>query len=182
MRLWNKQQEKLFFINSMNSVSSQQLFYKTDDGKYLAYWPKGYRGVKSTLQSRNSLIGNFTENWVYNLFKSLIEDDDLSGFVNELENLMCEEVEISQHTDGSVSFSTFGEVPYSWRETFNEILKKNFNDVSVNINAEEESPLKIDLRNGELNEIPGETLVYYPGYEDELIDIPIRKNVKFSIC
>ncbi len=78
MRLWNKQQEKLFFINSMNSVSSQQLFYKTDDGKYLAYWPKGYRGVKSTLQSRNSLIGNFTENWVYNLFKSLIEDDDLS--------------------------------------------------------------------------------------------------------
>lgn len=97
--------------------------------------------------------------------------DDLSGFVNELENLMCEEVETTIHTDGSVSFSTYGEVPYSWRETFNEILKKNFNDVSVNINAEEESPLKFDLRNGELKEIPGETLVYYPGYEDELIDM-----------
>lgn len=100
-----------------------------------------------------------------------IEDDDLSGFVNELENLMCEEVEISQHTDGSVSFSTFGEVPYSWRETFNEILKKNFIDVSVNVNVEEESPLKIDLRNGELNEIPGETLVYYPGYEEDFIEM-----------
>ena len=99
------------------------------------------------------------------------EDDDLSGFVNELENLMCEEVEISQHTDGSVSFSTFGEVPYSWRETFNEILKKNFIDVSVNVNVEEESPLKIDLRNGELNEIPGETLVYYPGYEEDFIEM-----------
>ena len=70
--------------------------------------------------------------------------DDLSGFVNELENLMCEEVETTIHTDGSVSFSTYGEVPYSWRETFNEIMKKNFNHVSVNINAEEESPLKFD--------------------------------------
>lgn len=99
-----------------------------------------------------------------------IEDDDLSDFVNELENLMCEEVEITHHTDGSVSFSTDGEVPYSWRQTFNEILKKNFNDASVNVTVEE-SPLKIDLSNGELKEIPGETLVYYPGYEDELIDM-----------
>ena len=98
------------------------------------------------------------------------DGDDLSSFVNELENLMCEEVEISHHTDGSVSFSTDGEVPYSWRQTFNEILKKNFNAASVNV-TEEEYPLKIDLSNGELKEIPGETLVYFPGYEDELIDM-----------
>ena len=99
-----------------------------------------------------------------------IEGDDLSGFVNELENLMCEEVEITHHTDGSVSFSTYGEVPYSWRQTFNEILKKNFIDASVNVTVEE-SPLKIDLSNGELKEIPGETLVYYPGYEDDFIEM-----------
>ena len=99
-----------------------------------------------------------------------IDGDDLSSFVNELENIMCEEVEISHHTDGSVSFSTDGEVPYSWRQTFNEILKKNFNAASVNV-TEEEYPLKIDLSNGELKEIPGETLVYFPGYEDELIDM-----------
>ena len=43
----------------------------------MAYWPKGYRGQKSTLQSRNSLIGNFTEEWVCNLFKSLIDDENL---------------------------------------------------------------------------------------------------------
>ena len=99
-----------------------------------------------------------------------IDGDDLSSFVNELENLMCEEVEISHHTDGSVSFSTDGEVPYRWRQTFNEILKKNFNAASVNV-TEEEYPLKIDLSNVELKEIPGETLVYFPGYEDELIDM-----------
>lgn len=77
MRLWNKQQEKLFFINSRNLASPEQLFYKTDDGRYLAYWPKRYRGKKSTLQARNSLIGNFTENWVCDLFKELIDDKNL---------------------------------------------------------------------------------------------------------
>lgn len=77
MRLWNKNQEKLFFINSINLAFPSQLFYRTEDGKYLAYWPKGYRGKKSTLQSRNSLIGKYTEDWVCNLFDSLIADDDL---------------------------------------------------------------------------------------------------------
>ena len=75
MKLWNKSQEKLFFVNSKNVASPEQLFYKTDDGRYLAYWPKRYRGRKSTLQARNSLIGNFTENWVAELFDDLIGDD-----------------------------------------------------------------------------------------------------------
>ncbi len=77
MKLWNKQQEKLFFINSKSFASPEQLFYKTDDGRYLAYWPKRYKGKKSTLQARNSLIGNFTEKWVCDLFGSLIEDENL---------------------------------------------------------------------------------------------------------
>jgi hypothetical protein len=77
MRLWNKNQEKLFFIKSAKVAFPGQLFYRTDDEKYLAYWPKGYRGPKTTLQSRNSLIGNFTEDWVCELFSSLIDDDGL---------------------------------------------------------------------------------------------------------
>ncbi len=77
MILWNKNHEKLFFINSMKVAFPSQLFYKTDDCRYLAYWPKGYRGRKSTLQSRNSLIGEFTENWVFELFKKLIAKNNL---------------------------------------------------------------------------------------------------------
>ncbi|OEC97576.1 hypothetical protein A9505_05275 [Methanobrevibacter sp. A27] len=77
MRLWSKNQEKIFFINSRKVAFPSQLFYKTDDGRYLAYWPKDYRGRKSTLQSRNSLIGKFTEEWVCKLFGRLIVDDDL---------------------------------------------------------------------------------------------------------
>ena len=77
MKLWNKQQEKLFFLNSRNFASTEQLFYRTDDGRYLAYWPKRYKGRKTTLQARNSLIGNYTEKWVCDLFNELIEDESL---------------------------------------------------------------------------------------------------------
>lgn len=77
MRLWSKNQEKIFFNKSKNFASYQQLFYKTDDGRFLAYWPKGYSGVKSTLQSRNSLIGNFTEKWVCDLMNEILEDEEL---------------------------------------------------------------------------------------------------------
>ena len=77
MRLWNKHQEKLFFINSKSFASPEQLFYRTDDGRYLSYWPKRYKGRKTTLQARNSLIGNFTEKWVSDLFGALIEDENL---------------------------------------------------------------------------------------------------------
>ena len=77
MRLWSKNQEKLFFDKSRNFASYHQLFYRTDDGMYVAYWPKSYTGIKSTLQARNSLIGNFTEKWVCDLFNHILEDDDL---------------------------------------------------------------------------------------------------------
>ena len=77
MNLWNKNQEKLFFTESLKLAKANHLFYLDEDGRHLAYWPKSYRGVKSTLQSRNSLIGNYTEKWVSDLFSELIEDENL---------------------------------------------------------------------------------------------------------
>ena len=55
MNLWNKNQEKLFFTESLKLAKANHLFYLDEDGRHLAYWPKSYRGVKSTLQSRNSV-------------------------------------------------------------------------------------------------------------------------------
>lgn len=77
MRLWSKKQEKIFFDKSRNFATHQQLFYRTDDGRYVAYWPKGYDGAKSTLQARNSLIGNYTEKWVNDLLKHILKDTQL---------------------------------------------------------------------------------------------------------
>lgn len=77
MRLWGRNQEKIFFEKSRNFASYDQLFYRTNDERYVAYWPKGYDGPKSTLQARNSLIGNYTEKWVSDLIKHVLEDKNL---------------------------------------------------------------------------------------------------------
>jgi len=67
--LWNKQTEQNFF---REALQRDQLFYRTsDDRRFLAYWPKNYQGKKATLQSRNALIGAFTEQWVENLLQPL---------------------------------------------------------------------------------------------------------------
>lgn len=75
MQLWNQTHEKLFFENSKSFAAPEQLFNRTDDGRYVAYWPKNYTGRKSTLQARNSLIGNYTEKYVSDLFSQIINDE-----------------------------------------------------------------------------------------------------------
>lgn len=61
--LWAKETETDFFIKSLEVASPEQLFYVTKDRKYYAYWPKNYKGTKTTLQSRNAFIGAYTEKW-----------------------------------------------------------------------------------------------------------------------
>ena len=77
MELWNKEQERQFFNNSKNFASINQLFNETEDGRYVAYWPKNYKGKKTTLQSRNSLIGKYSEKWVGDVLNHLIKDRNL---------------------------------------------------------------------------------------------------------
>lgn len=66
--LWDKNQEKDFFTKSLEFATAEQLFYVTKDKKFYAYWPKTYKGTKTTLQSRNALIGSYTEKWTTDLF------------------------------------------------------------------------------------------------------------------
>ena len=76
--LWNKKQEKDFFVKSLEFATPEQLFYQVDNDKLYAYWPKGYKGIKTTLQSRNSLIGSFTERWTTDLFNEIAKK--LNGY------------------------------------------------------------------------------------------------------
>jgi hypothetical protein len=39
--LWDKDVEKKFFTESMGFATPEQLFYVTNNDKYVAYWPKG---------------------------------------------------------------------------------------------------------------------------------------------
>lgn len=100
-KLWNKEVEQRFFNEAQKFVTPEQLFYVSDAGKYLAYWPKGYDGTKSTLQSRNALIGNFTEKWSTDLIHEAIKDKRLFA----VQGAICNEIALSNQSPADVVIS-----------------------------------------------------------------------------
>ncbi len=71
MKLWNNETEIQFFTEALkNFASPEQLFYHLQGG-YFAYVPKGVDAEGQTLQSRNSLIGQFTEKWSKTIFEPI---------------------------------------------------------------------------------------------------------------
>ena len=101
-KLWSKNAELSFFKQCKKFASPEQLFYLTDENKYLAYWPKGYKGLKTTLQSRNSLIGNFTEKWTTDLINFILEDNDLYA----VQGVQCNEIGLNSRSPADVVIST----------------------------------------------------------------------------
>ncbi len=71
--LWSKEQEIKFFTEARRFAAPEQLFYLSDDNRYYSYWPKSYKGSKSTLQARNTLIGNYTERWAADLLSEFAQ-------------------------------------------------------------------------------------------------------------
>jgi len=102
LNLWNKNNEKEFFITSMQRYASpEQLFYITKDKKHLAYWPKKYEGKKTVLQSRNSLIGKFTEKWTADLVREAVKDKGLFT----VQDAVCEEIALLKSSPADVLIS-----------------------------------------------------------------------------
>jgi len=99
--LWSKDIEEKFFRESFKFASPEQLFYVADDNRYLAYWPKNYKGEKSTLQSRNSLIGQFTEKWTADLLKEIIKGTGLYS----VQGAKCDELALSEMSPADVVIS-----------------------------------------------------------------------------
>jgi hypothetical protein len=97
--LWNKNQEKEFFIKSLEFATPEQLFYLTKDKKYYAYWPKNYDGRKTTLQSRNALIGSYSEKWTTELFKEIGEK--VSGY--SVQGVVSEEIGLTRQSPADVA-------------------------------------------------------------------------------
>ena len=77
------------------------MFYVTDKNRYLSYWPKGYDGKKSTLQSRNALIGNFTEKWTTDLIQEIVKDKGLFA----VQGAICEEIALTNMSPADVVIS-----------------------------------------------------------------------------
>ena len=97
--LWYKDEEYKFFRKTLEITTPEQLFYLTEDGKYLAYWPKGYEGRKTTLQSRNAFVGSYTEKWVKELLSPIAKEFDSYA----IHNVVCEEIGIDERSPADIA-------------------------------------------------------------------------------
>ena len=102
MNLWNNDEELKFFKTALaNYAAPEKLFYHLDLG-YYAYIPKNYNTQNQTLQSRNSLIGRFTEKWARNIFEPIAKKNVLYA-VNGVE---CAEIGLSKISGADLAFCT----------------------------------------------------------------------------
>lgn len=100
MTLWNNDVEIKFFTEALkNFASPEKLFYSLQDG-YYAYIPKGSDAEGQTLQSRNSLIGQFTEKWCKTLFEPIAQE---LGFF-AVNGVICEEVGLTRQSSADLAF------------------------------------------------------------------------------
>nr|WP_198018162.1 hypothetical protein [Hippea jasoniae] len=97
--LWSKGEEYKFFKKILEIATPEQLLYLTEDGRYLAYWPKKYKGKKTTLQSRNAFIGSYTEKWVKDLLTPLAKELD----AHAIHNVVCEKIGIGERSAADVA-------------------------------------------------------------------------------
>ncbi|OGU31094.1 MAG: hypothetical protein A2057_12455 [Ignavibacteria bacterium GWA2_35_9] len=98
-QLWSKEKEIEFFIESRKFATPEQLFYVSDDKRYFAYWPKSYKGEKATLQSRNSLIGSFTEKYSVDLLQDFASKHNWFS----VQGVVCEEIGLTQQSSADVA-------------------------------------------------------------------------------
>lgn len=102
MALWSNDIEIQFFNEALkNFASPEKLFYKLNTG-YFAYIPKGIESEGHTLQSRNSLIGQFTEKWC----KSLLEPVAARFGLYAINGVVCEEIGLSRQSSADLALCT----------------------------------------------------------------------------
>ena len=105
--MWDTQDEKDFFNNALKSgfANEQDLFYEID-GKFLAYIPNIIKQKIPTLQSRNSLIGTFTETWCQRLLEPLAKRLNLFA----INGVVCDEFGLINKSRADLAFCTTNEI------------------------------------------------------------------------
>lgn len=102
MTLWNSDTEIQFFTEALkNFASPEQLFYNLQGG-YFAYVPKGSDAEGQTLQSRNSLIGQYTEKWCKTLLEPIANEFGLHA----VNSVVCDELGLSKRSCADLAFCT----------------------------------------------------------------------------
>lgn len=106
MKLWSNETEIQFFKEALkNFASPEQLFYNLQSG-YFAYIPKGSDAEGQTLQSRNSLIGQFTEKWCKTLFEPIAQELGLFA----INSVICDELALTRQSSADLAFCTTNDI------------------------------------------------------------------------
>ncbi len=102
MSLWNNETEIQFFNEALrNFASPEQIFYNLNSG-YFAYVPKSADGEGQTLQSRNLLIGQFTEKWTKDLFSPIASQLGLYA----VNSVVCDAISLPKRSRADLAFCT----------------------------------------------------------------------------
>jgi len=102
MEFWNNNIEIQFFTEALrNFASPEQLFYNLSGG-YFAYVPKGNDAEGQTLQSRNSLIGQFTEKWSKTFFEPIANSLGLYA----VNGVVCEDLGLTRQSSADLALCT----------------------------------------------------------------------------
>jgi len=98
--LWNQAVEVDFFNTALeNFASPQQLFYQINN-EYYAYIPRNNRIHGQTLQSRNALIGDYTERWCQKLFSPIAEKFGLFAITK----VRCDDFNLTSRSPADLAF------------------------------------------------------------------------------
>ncbi len=102
MNLWTLEDE-IYFFNFLlkHNIEPEKLFYKVNDIFY-AYIPRNLEGDFGTLQSRNSFIGEFTENFCLKLLSPIAEEQKLYA----VKNVKCKELSLDNTSGADIAFCT----------------------------------------------------------------------------
>lgn len=105
--MWQINDEIEFFNSAINSgfANTKDLFYDIK-GKYFAYIPKSVKQNIPTLQSRNSLIGNYTETWCQKLLSPIARKFDLFA----VNGVVCEELGLIKSSRADLAFCVGDEI------------------------------------------------------------------------
>ncbi len=105
MIFWDKNIEQNFFLESMKHFASPEKLFYNLDGEYFAYIPKGRNAHGKALQSRNSLIGQYTEKWSKDFLNPIAEKLGLFA----VNSVVCPELGLSNQSSADLAFCTTNE-------------------------------------------------------------------------
>lgn len=99
--MWQINDEIEFFNSAINVgfATIKDLFYEIN-GRYFAYIPKSIKQNIPTLQSKNSLIGNYTETWCQKLLYPIARKFDLFA----VNGVVCEELGLIKSSRADLAF------------------------------------------------------------------------------